>query len=465
MTRAQRLLDAPVLPAILRLAAPGVVLAVFQTAVSIADTHFVGRLGTEALAGLALVFPLVMLLQMTSAGAMGGGVSSAVARALGAGHDGAARNLAAHALVIAIGAGFVFALLLLTFGAPLYALLGGSGSALEQALVYSNVLFSGAVLVWLANTLASILRGSGNTFVPALVLAGAALVQIPLSGALTLGWYPFPRLGIGGAAFAYALAFGLAAVVMAGYLWCSALRPRRGDWKLESHRFREILRVGGLSSINSLQTVLTAVILTGFVGTFGTAAIAGYGVGVRLELLQIPIVFAIGQALVVLVGTNIGAGQHVRAKSIAWTGTGVALALTFTIGILAALFPAAWVRLFSDDPAVLAAGSLYLRIVAPFYALFGAGMALYFASQGAGRMLLPMLAGTARLALVAAGGIMVVKLAGPLTALFVVVACGLGVFGGLTAIAVYSGAWGVQPARQDAVNRLARGDASKQEVS
>jgi len=92
--RAQRLLASPILPSIARLAAPGVLLALFQTAVSIADTYYVGRLGTDALAGLALVFPLVMLLQMTSAGAMGGGVSSAVARALGAGaHEISAMTL------------------------------------------------------------------------------------------------------------------------------------------------------------------------------------------------------------------------------------------------------------------------------------------------------------------------------------------------------------------------------------
>jgi Na+-driven multidrug efflux pump len=266
-------------------------------------------------------------------------------------------------------------------------------------------------------------------------------VQIPLSGALTLGWDPFPRLGIAGAAVAYGCGFGLAAAVMGAYLWRSPLRPRRADWKLTAYQFHEILRVGALSSINSLQTVLTAVILTGFVGTFGTAAIAGYGVGVRLELLQVPIVFAIGQALVVLVGTHIGAGHYARAKSIAWIGTAVAIAVTFTIGILTALFPAAWVRIFSDDPAVLEAGSLYLRIVAPFYALFGAGMALYFASQGAGRMLLPMLAGTARLVLVAAGGILVVKLGGSLATLFVVIACGLVVFGALIAAAVYGVTW------------------------
>ena len=440
--RAQRLLAAPVLPAIARLAAPGVLLALFQTAVSIADTHYVGRLGTDALAGLALVFPLVMLLQMTSAGAMGGGVSSAVARALGAGHESAARRLVTHALVIALAAGLGFTVLLLALGEVLYALLGGKGEALAQALAYSHVLFAGAVFVWLANTLASILRGSGNTLAPALALALAALVQIPLSGALTLGWAPFPRLGISGAALAYVAAFLVASLGMGAAVWRSALRPRREDWALEGRHFRDILRVGAISSLSALQTVLTAVILTGFVGTFGTAALAGYGVGVRLELLQVPLVFAIGQALVVLVGTHIGAGHAARARKFAWSGTAIAAGISLAIGLFVAVCPSAWIRIFSDDPAVLESGSLYLRIVAPFYALFGAGMALYFASQGAGRMLLPVLAGTVRLVLVVAGGATVVALAGPLAAVFAVIAGGIALFGALIITAVYRARWG-----------------------
>ena len=439
--RAQSLLDAPVIPALARLAAPGIALALFQIAVSVADTHYVGRLGTESLAGLALVFPMLMLLQMTSAGAMGGGVSSAVARALGAGNPDAARKLVAHGLTIALCGGLAFTVLLLGAGRGLYGLLGGRGGPLQQALAYSNVLFSGAVLVWIANTLASLLRGSGNTLAPALAFAGTALVQIPLSGALTLGWGPFPRWGIAGAAAAYLASFAIASLVLAIWLWNTALRPRRAHWRLEARLFREILRVGAVSSISALQTVLTAVILTGFVARFGTAALAGYGVGVRLELLQIPIVFAIGQALVVMVGTNIGAGHSARAKRIAWTGTAAAALVCLVIGGSVAIFPSLWIRIFSDDPAVLGIGSLYLRIVAPLYPLFGAGMALYFASQGAGRMALPVLAGTARLALVVAGSALVMQLGGPLAALFAVIALGLTAFGGLTTYAVYKARW------------------------
>lgn len=435
------LLHAPIAPTLARLAAPGIGLALFQTAVSVADTHYVGRLGTDALAGLALVFPMVMLLQMTSAGAMGGGVSSAIARALGAGHRDSARRLVVHALVIAAGGGLFFTVLMLGFGHLLFALLGGRGAALEQALAYSQILFGGAVLVWLANTLASVLRGSGNTVAPALALAVAALVQIPLSGALTLGWGPFPKWGIAGTAASYVVAFGTASLVMAATVWTSALRPSRADLRLDGRLFRDILRVGATSSLSALQTVLTAVILTGFVARFGTAALAGYGVGVRLELLQVPIVFAIGQALVVMVGTNMGAGQPERAKRIAWTGTAAAMLVCLAVGWTVAAYPPLWIHIFSDDPAVVEIGSTYMRIVAPLYPLFGAGLALYFASQGSGQVLRPVLAGTARLVLVVAGGSLVMQAGAPLWALFAVIALGLTVFGGLTAWAVHRARW------------------------
>jgi len=430
-TRAERLLSAPIVPTLARLSAPGVLLVAFQSMVSVADTYFVGRLGTAPLAGLALVFPLIMLLQMTSAGAMGGGVSSAIARALGAGDAAAARKLVAHALVIAAAMGAAFTLLIVPFGGLLYALLGGEGESLRNALTYSSIIFGGAITVWAANTLSSVLRGSGNMLVPALTLIGAACVHVPLTGTL------IPRIGIAGAGIAYVTTFGIAALVMALIVWRSSLRPQRADWQLEWRLFREILRVGALSSLNSLQTVVTAVIITGFVGRYGAAAIAGYGVGLRLELLQIPLVFAVGQALVVLVGVHIGAGRAQRAKHIAWVGAAFAAAICLAIGLTVAVFPGAWVGLFSRDPAVLDAGTRYLRTVAPFYALLATGIALYFASQGAGRVLPPLLAGTVRLALVIAGGLAAVSLQGP----FLVIAAAMIAYGVLTIWFVAASKW------------------------
>jgi putative MATE family efflux protein len=374
---------------------------------------------------------------------MGGGVSSSIARALGAGRADLARRLAVHAVVLAAAFGLAFTVLMLAGGPAIYRLLGGRDAPLAEALAYSNLLFAGAAAVWFANTFASVLRGTGNMLVPAVALSVAAVLHVPLSGALVLGAGPFPRLGIAGAAIAYVVNFTFAAAAMLAWLVRpgSALRPRRADFRFEWPHFADILRVGVLSVVSSVQTVLTAVIVTGLVAGFGTAALAGYGVGVRLELLQIPLVFAIGQAMVALVGTNIGAGRPERAKRIAFVGAGMAAAVCLAIGLTVAIVPGAWVRLFSDDPAVLAAGASYLRIAGPLYPLFGIGMALYFASQGAGQVLAPVLAGTARLGVVVIGGIVAVNLGAPLVALFALIALGLAVFGGLTAWFVARARW------------------------
>ena len=422
--RTERLLAAPIVPALARLSAPGVLLVAFQSIVSIGDTYFVGRLGTAPLAGLALVFPLIMLLQMTSAGAMGGGVSSAIARALGSGNLPSARRLVVHALVIAALMGAAFSVLVLALGPAIYALLGGRDETLANATRYSTVVFAGAITVWMANTLSSVLRGTGNMLVPAVTLIAAAVVQVPLSGFLV------GRIGIAGAGFAYIASFGIAAAAMAVVVFrrSSALRPSRGDLRLDRRLFREILRVGGISVLSSFQTVLTAVILTGYVGRYGPGALAGYGVGLRLELLQIPLVFAVGQAMVVLVGVNIGAKRPGRAKRIAWIGTAFAASISLAIGLVAGLAPLAWVGLFSSDPAVLESGSLYLRTVAPFYPMLAANIALYFASQGAGKVLWPVLAGTARLVIVIAGGAAAAALGG----IFIVIAAAMAVSGLLT---------------------------------
>ena len=181
--RTRLLLDAPILPTLLRLAIPNVLTTLVQAATGLIEAYFIGKLGTEALAGVALVFPGIMLMQMMSAGAMGGGVSSAIARALGASRRDDADAVVLHALVIAAIFAAVFTVAALAGGPWLYAALGGRGGALAVALTYSNIVFSGAILIWLFNTLANIVRGTGNTLVPALVTLVGAVLLIPLSPA------------------------------------------------------------------------------------------------------------------------------------------------------------------------------------------------------------------------------------------------------------------------------------------
>ena len=441
-SRTRRLLEGPVAPTLLRLAAPNVLVMVLQAAVSTLDAVFVGWLGSDALAGVSLVFPLVMLMQTMSAGGMGGGVASAVARALGGRRHEEADALVVHALVIAVIMAAAFTVLLELGGPALYHAMGGEGAALASAALYSRVLFGGALAYWLFNTLGSVIRGTGNMVLPASVMVGGGCLYLALSPALILGWGPLPRLGIAGAAAASVASFSLGSLALLGYLLSgrSLVRPRglRLRWPL----FREILRVGAPGSLNTILTNLTVVLLTGLVGPFGAPALAGYGLGARLEYLQIPIVFGLGSGLVTMVGTSMGAGHRARAQRVAWAGAAMAAGVTGTIGILAALFPHAWLGLFTSDPAVLAAGSGYLRIVGPCYGFFGAGLALYFASQGAGRLLWPLLSAVVRLAIAAAGGWLATRWLGAgLPGIFAAMGSALVAMGLINVAAVHFGAW------------------------
>jgi putative MATE family efflux protein len=429
---------------LLWLAAPNVLVMVLQAAVSTLDAVFVGWLGSAALAGVSLVFPLVMLMQTMSAGGMGGGVASAVARALGAGRRADADALVIHAIVIALVMGGAFTLTLELAGPALYRTMGGTDEVLSGAVAYSRVLFGGAVAYWLFNTLGSAIRGTGNMAVPASVMVASGLLYLALSPALILGWGPLPRLGIAGAAAASVLSFGLGSLALLGFLVAgrSLVRPVLHGRGLRRALFWEILRVGAPGALNTVFTNLTVVVLTALVGPFGATALAGYGMGARLEYLQIPIVFGLGSGLVTMVGTSIGAGDRARAVRVAWVGAGMAAGITGAIGILAALFPHAWLGLFTADPAVLAAGTRYLTIVGPFYGFFGAGLALYFASQGAGRLLWPLCAGFTRLVVAGAGGWLAVRgLGGGLPGLYVTMAAALVVLGVMNIAAIHLGAW------------------------
>ena len=374
-------LTGPIMPTMLRLALPTTVVLVAQTLVGVIETYFVGFLGTDALAGVALVFPVLMLMQMMSNGGVGGGVSSAVARALGAGRRADAEALVWHSILIAGGFGLVFTAVAIAGGSVLYRAMGGTGQALEAALTYSAIVFAGSIPTWIVALLSSALRGAGNVKVPALVTLAGAVILVPLSPALIFGWGPFPRLGVAGGGTAVVLYYLLAAVKLISFLRSDRSPLKLRITPLNGRLFKDILGVGFPSAIGTVQVNLTVAFVTAAVGRFGADAIAGYGIASRLDYLLIPLLFGLGTAVVTMVGVNVGADQMARVRRIAWIGAVIAFGVTEVIGLLAALFPRSWLGLFSDEPRVLAFGTLYLRTVAPVYGAIGLGMALYFAKS------------------------------------------------------------------------------------
>jgi len=221
----------------------------------------------------------------------------------------------------------------------------------------------------------------------------------------------------------------------------NAARLRWGRLRLGT--FLSILRVGALAAVSSFITNATIAAATSLIGhRFGQAAVAGFGTAARLEYLLVPLVFGVGGTLVAMVGMNVGARRGARARHIALVGAGLCFVITESLGLAAALYPALWLQLFGADPAMIAAGSVYLRIVGPFYGLYGFGFALYFANQGAGTLLWPVLGGLARLLLVAAGGWLALQLTGLVTWLYVAIAAGLLLYGAILTAWTLCAPWG-----------------------
>lgn len=434
--RRQAMLRGPIATTLVRFATPTVAVVTIQSLVVIMQTYFVGLLGTEALAGVALVFPVTMLMQMMSASGIGGGVASALARAFGAGRRSDVNELTLHSLVIAAALGGAFTLAALFWGRPLYRMLGGRGQALEVAVTYSNVVFAGNIAMWLFNTLSAILRGFGDMVLPAKVSVVGAIALVPLSALLVFGWGPLPGLGVAGAGLAFVLYYFAAAIILVRHVLSGAqTRLTLRGFRLQSRHLRDILVVGGASAFMTAQANLIMIILTGLVSAFGTAALAGFGLATRLDYILVPLLFGLGSAAVTLVATNLGAGQVERARRIAWTAVAIGAGATEIIGLAVALAPNLWLGTFTRAADVLNSGGLYLRTVGPFYGCFGAGMILYFCAQGAGKMLWPLLGGVARLLVATLGAWIVVRHLGVgLAGLTVMVAASYAVFAAINAM-------------------------------
>ena len=444
-SRRRLLLEASIVSTLLRLAASNVVVNVVLIAVTATvDAHFVGQMGPDALAGLSLVFPLIMLMQQMANSSMGGALASAIARAIGAGRHGDASALVVHGIVVAAGMALIFASVLLIGGPAIYTLMGGAGETQAAGLEYSNAIFGGALAYWVLSTLTSVIRGTGQATVLAVVYLGAEALHILLVPVLMFGMGPLPPLGITGAGIATVASFTASSTVLAWYIASgrTALKLSLRGVRLSRRLFIEILRVGAPMSLQPILNNLALATLTGFVASLGAAQLAGFGVAVRLEYLLYPLAFGLGAGVLSIVGTNIGAGNFARAARIGWTAAALAAGVTACIGLFGATSPGTWTGLFTKVPEVHVLAADYLVIVGLAYPFLGLGLTLTSAFQAAGRPLWPLVGITGRTLVVAVGGWIAVHLTGgELSDLAVVAASGLIVYGASLTVAFRAGVW------------------------
>src|ERR1700716_3203288 len=375
--------------------------------------------------------------------ALSAGTCVVIARALGAGDKDRANTLAAHALLIGGCFGLTFTLVMLIFGPTLLEMLGGRGEVLSRAIGYIQIFFGGAVIPWLMNTLAAILRGTGNMKLPSLIVLNSAVCQIVLGGILGLGLGPVPQFGMRGVAAGSLTAFSIGTAIMAWYIFSGRARvtPVVRGLRIQRGMFFDILKVGAVSCFSPLQSVLTITIFTHMLARYGTEILAGYGIGARLEFMLTSIAFAVGIASVPMIGMTIGAGRVARARRIAWTAGCVSFVSVGLVGTVIAIFPDLWVEIFTRDPGVRAASRQYLSAAAPMYAFIGLAISMYFSSQGAAKVLGPVLAQTARLLFVASGGWWLSMHEATAANYFALAGASVGGLGGLAAASVILTRW------------------------
>jgi putative MATE family efflux protein len=430
--RTRLMLEGPIVSTLLRLAVPNLVVNVVLIAVTPSvDAHFVGRLGLDSLAGLALVFPLMMLMQQMANMAMGGAIAASIARAIGAGRREDAASLVIHALAIAAGAAALFSAVFLLAGPGIYRVMGGQGPILAAALEYSNVIFAGAFAFWLLGALTSVVRATGQVAVLAYVYIGAELLHLALVPALVFGLGPIPALGITGAGLATVISFVVSATTLAWYLAAgrTSVALSLGGFRFERRLFGEILRVGAPMSLAPVLNNVALATLTFYAGLLGATSLAAFGAAVRLEYLLYPLNFGLGAAVLAMVGSNIGARQFSRAARIAWTAVGLSACVMASVSVLAIGAPELWMGLFSNDPAILAAAPGYLAIVGLAYP-FVAANTLMSAFQSTRQPEWPLTAMTCRLLVVVVGGWIAIEvLQSGLAGLGVVTALGLATWG------------------------------------
>ena len=404
--RTRLLLEGPIVATLLRLAPANLVVNVVLIAVTASvDAYFVGQLGLEALAGLALVFPPLMLMQQMANASMGGAIAAAVGRAIGGGRRDDAAALVVHALIIACAMGALFTPLFVGLGPILYARLGGRDAVLDAALDYGNAIFAGAAVYWLLGALTSVVRGTGQVALLAWVYLGAEVLHILLVPVLVFGLGPVPALGPAGAGIATVTSFAASTAVLAWYLASgrTSVTLSLSNFRLQRAMFGEILKVGVPMSALPLFNNLALAALTAYAGLLGTAALAGFGIGVRLEYLLYPINFGLGAGVLAMVSTNIGARQFERAGRIAWIGAGLSVGVMWLVGVFALTAPGLWSGLFTDDPEIRRATAVYLGVVGMAY-VFIAPNTLMSAFQSTRQPQFPLLAALSRLVVVAIGG-------------------------------------------------------------
>ncbi|MBN2449633.1 MAG: MATE family efflux transporter [Lentisphaeria bacterium] len=390
--RSNVLVEGGLTAGLLRLAGPMFVSALLQNVQSLIDLFWVGRLGSPAVAALAMSGTVLMLLFPMVMGVSSGTVAL-VSRAVGAGRDDDASDAAGQSLLLALGFGLATGVAGFFLAGWLCRLLGAGPVVAELGRSYLRISFAGSFSVFLLFVGNSTLQGAGRPLLPMCVMALANLLNMALDPLFIFGLFGLPRLEVRGAALATVLSQMLAAAVVLGALAggrIDGLHVTARRWRFHPHLAWRLLRIGIPSSGQILSRSLMSMVLMRIVASTGMVAVAAYGIGLRFHMIILMPAFTLGNAAATMVGQNLGAGQPARARRAAWQAVAMDEVVMVAAALLLALAARPLIAFFDSTPEVVETGAAYLLTVSPFYVFTGVAIVLGRALMGAGDTVGPM---------------------------------------------------------------------------
>ncbi len=370
---------------LLRLAWPMIMGNLLQNVFNLVDMIFVGRLGHEAIAAVSLG-GILMMVVWTALTGLSIGTTAMVSRYFGAKDYQKTKIVANQTIILGIITSIVLGILGIIWPKPLLVLLGASDEVIQLSVPYIQITFGGSFTLIITFLICAIFRGIGDAFTAVKIWTVATIINIVLDPLLIFGIGPFPKLGVSGAAIATVSAQSVGLVLafsalLSGY---SYIRIEWRKMRINLDHIKRMMSIAVPGSMNGFFRSVSSLILMRFVATYGTFAIAAYGIGLRLLLMVMMPGWAIGSAAATLVGQNLGAKKPVRAEKSGWFATILYGAFLTIAGIAVFTFAEQVIRIFNSEPNVIKTGSIYLRIVSVSFPFIAMGIIPSMSLGGAG---------------------------------------------------------------------------------
>ncbi len=365
------LLNSPILPTLKKMTIPMIFGMITLMMFNLVDTFFISLLGTEPLAAVSFTFPVTFTVISLAIG-LGIGTSAVIAKALGSDKLDEARFDASIALLISVVLVFCLSVVGYVFITPIFELLGAGQQVLPLIHDYMSVWFLGSVFLITPMVGNSVLRASGDTKTPSLVMGGAGLINAVLDPILIFGLGPIPALGIQGAAIASVIAWSFAVVIILYILAIkNGLLSLYAGQQTIIGAIRKILKIGLPAAGANMLTPIAMAVMTALVAKHGPEAVAAFGVGSRIESIASLVVLALSMTLPPFVSQNFGAGKLDRVKEAYITTLKFVMIWQFGIYLLLLLTSGFIAHVFGKEQAVIDVIKLFIYILPLSYGLQG----------------------------------------------------------------------------------------------